>query len=93
MADKKNRDMVIVLPDTDELYAAKMTPEDIERTVTSMIGDDAASKAARGAGTSVPGISVRSSARIAEAAGLRAPGEPAAWLLTIWRRFCFKAAT
>ena len=41
MADQRNeKDMVICIPDTDELYKARMKPSDIERMVTQMIGEE-----------------------------------------------------
>jgi hypothetical protein len=86
---KKTKDVVIHLPDTEELAASKMSQAEIEKLVQDIAGEKGSLKSARFR-KGVPAVAVKSGARVARAfaAPGAAPGDPNGWIKTIWRRFC-----
>jgi len=88
-ATKKTKDVVIHLPDTEELAASKMSQAEIEKMVQDIAGDKGSLKSARFR-KGIPAVAVKSGARAARALAApgAAPGDPNGWIKTIWRRFC-----
>lgn len=83
---KKTKDVVIHLPDTEELAAAKLSQAEIEKLVVDTVGG-AKEPAKRARLGKVPGVTVKSGATVARALNLQAPTVPT-WIKTIWRRVC-----
>lgn len=86
----KTKDVVIQLPDTEELAASKLSQAEIEKMVKDIAGDKGSLKSASFR-KGIPAVAVKSGARAATALAPKtsaAPGSPNGWIKTIWRRFC-----
>lgn len=87
---KKAKDVVIHLPDTEELAASKMSQAEIEKMVQDIAGERGSLKSARFR-KGIPAVAVKSGARAARALTTDTaaiPDFPNGWIKTIWRRFC-----
>jgi hypothetical protein len=88
----ERQDVIIHLPDTEELAAAKLSQDDIERLVRNMLGDEKKGGAGPHLGK-VAGITIKGSAAVAKALGGASTeaDPPPGWAArTAWRKACSK---
>lgn len=86
------QDVIIHLPDTKELAAAKLSQDDIERLVRNVLGDQKKGEAGPHLGK-VAGITIKSSGTAAKAlGGASTEAEPPeGWAArAVWRKACSK---